>query len=302
VANATAGLREAVPIVGALAGDLAERMSVRALLIKGAPATAMGVRAPRPSVDVDIWVDPRRLIDYQRGLATLGWVKRPGQHDGLGWGHSVELAHPKWPCTIDLHRKFPGFLADDDAVFDLAWTSRTTASVAHQRVAVPGRVMAAAITVVHAARSSYVLGPADDRAAALETARMFTPGERAELLRLVTATGSQEPLAELLAAAGCEAPASSPDTARLEEWRTRLRVGNRPGGVWLLALRQASWPRRVRLVGQAMLPHADDYAESGADRSVRGFMRASRFRWRRAARALPGAVRDVRSAAAARGR
>jgi hypothetical protein len=120
---------------------------------------------------------------------------------------------------------------------------------------------------------------------------------------VVAATGSVEPLAALLSETGCEVDtAPTPDAERLEEWRIRLGVGAETGGGWLLALRSATWRRRAALLLAAVQPNGKDYAESGADRSVRGYVRAALYRWRRAARALPAAVRAVRGAVAARSR
>jgi hypothetical protein len=156
VVNACVELDEAVPLLGAYACRVAEDLSVRALLIKGAPATALGVRADRPSVDVDIWVEPPGFSSYQARLEQSGWRYKPGPREGVGWGHAVTLTSEEWPCSIDLHRRFPGFLTDDSTAFELAWLGRTSASVGNVEVAVPGRVVAAAITVLHAARSKRV--------------------------------------------------------------------------------------------------------------------------------------------------
>src|SRR6478609_1484612 len=220
--SAPVDLGEAVPLLGAYACRLAEDLSIRALLIKGAPATALGVRADRASIDVDLWVDPAEFDRYQSLLLERGWQVKPGPPEGVGWDHAVTLVSDGWPCTIDLHRRFPGFLADDATVFEHAWRGRTRARIGHVEVVVPGRVLAAAITVVHAERSPMIVETSGDRTCALAVAGSFTSEERAELEELVAATGSAEPLQALIAAAGARVPAGSPASPSLEEWRRRV--------------------------------------------------------------------------------
>jgi hypothetical protein len=303
MSSADVGLQESVPLVGAFAWRLAEEMSIRALLIKGEPATSAGVRSRRPSVDADLWVDPRHFDSYVDRLTGSGWEPYAPHSAAMGWGHAVTMVHAEWPCAIDVHRWFPGFLTEDAAAFEQAWRTRTTARIAHQDVAVPSRVVAAAVTVLHAARSTTIFGADDDRSCALRTAKSFSELERHELSELVSTTGSVEPLADLLREARCEVSSVvTPDARRLEEWRTRLSVGAEPGGGWLLALRAAPWRQRPGLLVAAARPAAKDYAESGADRSARGHCRAALYRWCRSARALPGAIRLVRGATAARTR
>jgi hypothetical protein len=284
VAPASLELDEAVPLLGAYASRLAQDLSVRALLIKGAPATALGMRAHRPSVDVDLWVEPAGFSSYQSRLEECGWRVKPGPATGDGWGHAVTLLSDEWPCAIDLHRRFPGFLTDDSTAFELAWRGRTQARAGHVEVAVPGRVVAAAITVLHAARSMLITETAGDRTCALAAARAFTADERVELEELVTTTRSAEPLQLLLAATGCPASVQPAASAQLDEWRIRLRAQSYPVGPWLVALRQASWRRRLSLLMAAARPVDQDYADVAADHTRYGAMRATVHRWRRGVR------------------
>lgn len=288
MAPASVELDEAVPLLGAYACRLAADLSVRALLIKGAPATAHGVRADRPSIDVDLWVDPAGISLYQRRLEERGW--RAKSEAPVGWGHALTMVSPDWACAVDLHQRFPGFLADDADVFDLVWQGRAQARVGHLRIDVPSRVVAAAITVLHAERSRAIVETADDRSLALAAAGAFTAAERSELGHLVTATGSAEPLRDLTAAAGVSVPDRSATPPSLESWHLRIRAEARPGGAWLLALRRASWSRRPLLLLAATKPSDRDYDGVGAGRGRWATVRATGHRGRRVAGILLSAA------------
>ena len=82
-------LDEAVPLAHALVDRVAVDHDVRVLFIKGPAAAGQGLRPARPSVDVDVLVDPsRRSLLAER-------ADRPG----LGRREPVPLAHRAAPCT-----------------------------------------------------------------------------------------------------------------------------------------------------------------------------------------------------------
>ena len=39
--------------------------------------------------------------------------------------------HDEWPCDLDIHYTFPGFLAPDEVVFEALWKRRATVRIAH---------------------------------------------------------------------------------------------------------------------------------------------------------------------------
>ena len=85
---------------------------------------------------------PRRPRPSRRprgGPAELGWVdEHPYTSPTVLPMHSLTFRHPKWPCELDLHDRFPGFFADPQAVFERLWARRTTVSVAGRRGARAG--------------------------------------------------------------------------------------------------------------------------------------------------------------------
>lgn len=181
-------LAEAVPLASALVDHTASRAGVRTLLIKGASLEHHGLRPPRTSADVDVLVDPVGLDDLLAALAGLGWKRRsdvfPTQRDAP---HAITLVHPEWPCDLDVHRFFPGFLADPAAVFDALWTSSTRIRIAHVLCRIPDAVHSALIYKLNLLRSGDALGLTpnlDDWISALSR------HDRNDLESLIHATGA----------------------------------------------------------------------------------------------------------------
>lgn len=291
-------LAEAISLVAAFASRVAADANLRLLLIKGQPATDIGVRAERPSIDVDIWVDPARAREYVALLVGHGWEKAPGAPAGVGWGHAVTLRHPDWPTTIDIHRAFPGFLADDRTAFEEVWQRRRSVTIADHTLATPDRVAAAAVTTLHALRSKVIPETKGDYEVALARAAEFSDPERHSLQRLAARTGSARTLTPLLRAAGLDEAGGVPDSAKLEEWRQRTSIQGLPVVEWLLAIRQATWSRRPGLVLAALRPTDNDHASAARTPGTRaGAVRATAYRWRRALGAVTSRSR-ARCAAA----
>src|SRR3954468_14696535 len=152
-------LTEAVPLLHGVVDEVARRAGVRVLFIKGPILTQQGLRDAHQSVDVDVLVDPSRLDDVRRGLEELGWAVRvPSTSARVLPLHSTTYAHPLWPCEIDVHDRFPGFLADLQQTFETLWSFRTTATVAGREVACPRPVAHAAIACLHALRDASSAG------------------------------------------------------------------------------------------------------------------------------------------------
>lgn len=287
---------EAIPLLGAFACRLARQAGIRALLIKGRPATDLGVRANRPSVDVDVWVDPRRRADYLALLGDHGWHRASGTPDGVGWGHATTMTHAGWACTVDVHHAFPGFLTADQAVFDHVWRARAEAHLGGQAVAGPEVVTAAAISVLHGARSWWARETNADTAAALTRAAAFDDGERTALADLVRVTRSAVPLEPLMVAAGVHVDQTSRNDERLAEWQARTTGQGLASVGWLIALRNSSWRRRPMLLVAALRPSASDYAAARGFFSRGRTARAVIHRLHRAVPALPRAVKTLHQA------
>jgi hypothetical protein len=285
-------LVEALPLVAVCAARVADDANLRLLLIKGPPATDLGVRANRPSVDVDVWVDPAREHEYVALLAGHGWEKAPGPPPGVGWGHAITLGHPDWPTTIDVHHAFPGFLAEDATVFEEMWQRRRMVIVADRTLATPDRVAAAAITILHALRSTVITETNEDHDRALATAAGFSDDERRSLQHLAERTGSAGTLDALLRAAGVKEAGEIADREKLEEWNQRTDIQGQALAGWLLAIRRAPWSRRFGLVLAALRPTDRDRANATAARATQaGTIRAASYRYRRALTAVFEAIR-----------
>ena len=293
----TVTLAEAVPLVAALAARVADEAGIRLLLIKGQPATDLGVRAVRPSIDVDVWVAPGRHAEYIAALVEHGWSQASSTPAGVGWGHAVTLCHPTWPTTIDVHRFFPGFLEDQRIVFDLVWDRHTDRAVAHRALACPDMMCALVITALHATRSQGVAEADADTVVARRTADALSASEREALMTFLEASGAATTVGHSIPS--LEAGAAAPDHLRSvsSEWRLRTDPGH-TGVSWLLAFGSAPWRRWPGLLLAAARPTPADYAGSFVGSAGwRHGVRATTRRWQRGMAALPSGVRLVRAEA-----
>src|SRR5690606_35877547 len=136
------GLRpaEAIELSYALVSHVARVARVRALSIKGLAHSFHGLRRQRTPADVDVWVDPDAFGEFVAALEARGWVSSGELAEPHAFvGHASTFRHEKWPCPIDVHRRFPGFLAPPQDVFDALWASRVAMPVAGQLAPIPGR-------------------------------------------------------------------------------------------------------------------------------------------------------------------
>jgi hypothetical protein len=283
-------LAEALPLVAAFAARIADNANFRLLLIKGRPAIDLGVRADRPSVDVDVWVEPARVREYVALLVGHRWEQAPAHP--AGWGHAITLRHPDWPTTIDVHHAFPGFLIDDVLLFEEIWRRRRSVTNADHTLTGPDRVAAAAITTLHALRSTAITETNEDYDRALATAAGFSDDERRSLQDLAERTGSVGTLAPLLRAAGLQERGEVAHVEKLEEWNERISMQGQAVAGWLFAIRRARWSRRPGLVLAALLPTENDRANATAAPGAQaGTIRAASYRYRRALTAVFEGIR-----------
>ena len=114
-------------------------------------------------------------------LESCGWRRRGAPSSSAHqlvhaskylFEHSVHYIHDEWPCDLDIHYNFPGFLAPDDVVFEELWARRATVEVAHWPVPCPdllGQLLIVALPVplarrgLHAAHGRSHLGQECDR-------------------------------------------------------------------------------------------------------------------------------------------
>ena len=242
----TAELRvsEAVELAHALISRLAEWEGIRILFVKGPTAVALGARPPRPSSDVDVLCEPGGMERLGVALASCGWRRRApeGVNKHLVhasqylFEHSTHYIHDDWPCDLDLHYKFPGFLAPDEIVFDTLWARRAHVAVASVPVPAADQLGQVAVVGLHALRDPGSGLLAADLGLLQTVLAELSPEAKADLGRLAAATGSSETLRPLLERAHVPvATGMWNDPEALRRWRVRTASPAIPTSSWLLS-------------------------------------------------------------------
>ncbi len=148
---------EAVLLGHALVSRVAEGLGIRAFFIKGPASVIQGLRLPKVSGDVDVFVAPQDLDSMLQGLRERGWRDRPVDPDTSPFHkHSVTIDHPEWPCCIDVHFRFPGMDTDPAEAFEVMWGNTEVLEIAGQDVRVPTKALGILILALHALRSPRV--------------------------------------------------------------------------------------------------------------------------------------------------
>ncbi len=297
--SAALDLSEAVPLGYAVLARVADDVGVRVLGIKGPVLALQGLREPRSSADVDVWVEPAGLRTLTDALERLGW------HDGGFYDtpvivpmHSVNHRHPAWPCELDVHHYFPGFLADPSEVFDVLWERRTSVELAHRTIEVPDPTAHAAIAALHYLRDAGRGTRRGELAGLVERLRARPTPFASDMARLAAETGASEPLAPLLTSLGVTPTAATrPLVFSIDDWRLRTRAEVETGLSWVVGLSRTPWRRRPAFLWRGVFLDARQFRVPGETRVPRGRELAV-ARWRRirrGVRALPAAVKGYRS-------
>lgn len=286
-------LAEGVSLLYAVTDRIARDEGFRVLAIKGPVPEAYGLRTPRIPGDVDVWVEPARHAELLGALERIGW-HRDLDYEGtpqVVTPHSVTLWHDRWPCTLDVHARFPGLLADPAVAFDALWGERGSIEVAGRPIAATGPLGSILLLALHALRT-----PHDPRSAAelsgLRTALTRTPPDWAALSLLAERTGCGGTIASLFTTLGQAPPAAfvGDDDGG---WSLRLDIGATRSVPWLHELATAPWRRKASVARDAIWPDAQAIRRSAKDMSLSG-ARLRRARWRR----LRAGLRDLPRAAA----
>jgi len=294
-------LDEAVDLGYAVAARAAEDVGVRLLAIKGPVLATQGLRSPSPSVDIDVLVDPAGFDRVRARLEEVGWHD-DGVYDtpGIVPLHSVNHRHPSWPCELDVHHWFPGFLADPAEVFEVLWERRTTAVLAHVELGTPDPVAHAALAALHYLRDSATQwGRTKVEDLATRVAE-WDPDRLRDLGELAAATGAVDSLRPFLHRVGAPVLAPTrPLAISPEDWRMRSDAETRDVLPWLVELGRLPWHRRPAFLARALWPEdrlfQHSQARNKATSDSRGALLAARWqRLRRGVRALPAAWRDYR--------
>jgi hypothetical protein len=293
-------LSEAVPLLHGVVGEVARALDVRILFIKGPILTAQGLRGAHQSVDVDVLVDPARVVDLRRGLETLGWAVRvPSTTARVLPQHSSAYAHPLWPCEIDVHDRFPGFLADPTTTFQALWEHMTTASVAGREVPCPTPVAHVAIAALHVLRNAEAPGRREELADLVNVAKAaFGADECAQLAVLAARTASVGTLRPVLEAMGLSLITDEGPDIALTAWRIQASSPGVRSVGWVAQLGRTPlrrWP--ATLVHALLLTEAEIRdAQPHAGHGRWGLLRARLRRLGLGLRDVPRACMIIRRA------
>jgi hypothetical protein len=290
---------EAVLLAHGLVQRLADTVDARVLFVKGPTAVAVGARPPRPSSDVDVLVDPASFEALCAAIEGLGWIRRvvpthvPRAADVV-FDHSAHFIHAQWPCDLDLHYLFPGFLADPSIVFQALWASRTEVAVAGVSVDAPNLAGQALIVGLHALRDLDRPGSAQDLAHLADVLpSALDESGRAALAEVAVETGARESAREVLTYAGVRTEPLAEASPELRAWRVRQEFGTTSGSFWLVELTRAPWRERPRVVADAVLPPRElllsSHLAMTATRPQIAWLHLRR--WGRGLRALPRAIK-----------
>lgn len=290
---------EAVELAHAWVQQLARSLGIPLLIVKGPSLHRLGLRGQRASSDVDVLLPPGEVEAMCSALRGAGWTERDNgalmSHVGL---HSRTFISQTWPCDIDVHWHFPGFLTDPDSVFSALWARRTTIEFAGVPCAVVDRMGGALILALHSLRSTSEQQRHDAELDELIQAP-FTVLERKELGGLAAATGSVEALDAVLPQLGVYLRSSDVaiDLVALREWRQRTAVRDFGLGTYdlLHAFRESPLHRKPAILWRAVWPSENDlrFLRPGLPDDPKVRNAARRDRLTKGIRALPQVLRSV---------
>lgn len=288
---------DACDLAAAWIDTLAGRRGIRSLLIKGRSLSHHGLREPRVSADVDVLVEPARFEELCSAVQAAGWRERQRTAVGAVWAdHSRTFIHSEWPCDIDVHRYFPGFLEDRDSVFETLWAGRESMCVAHHAVAIPSRNASILITILHQLRDGRARVDQDELSRV--TSATLTSAQRRDLASLALATGALEPAREVLLGMGmtdADLPRRVLDSA-VQDWTARIEADASGAYYWLLLIRSAPLGARAGLLMRALWPPRSDLLinDPGMTDTPSGRLKARVARLPKGMRGIPRAVRALR--------
>lgn len=298
--ESTLSLTEGVLLAHALVARLAADAGARILFIKGPTAVAVGARPDRPSTDVDVLVDPASFGTLCQVIETCGWQLRVPAGAGrpasdLAFEHSAHYIHPEWPCDVDVHYLFPGFLAPPTDVFDALWERRTEVSVAGRVTPTIDLLGQALVVGLHALRDPDKPRSVQDLDHLESALAELSEQARHELIGLAQETGAPDTARPMLQRVGAD-PGSHTPSPQLHAWMLRQRYSEAAGSLWLEDFSRASWWQRPRVLIRAAAPRREVLLSShlvgGATRNDMVLMHLRR--WRRGVATLPRSVSIVR--------
>ncbi|MWV60594.1 hypothetical protein [Rathayibacter sp. VKM Ac-2754] len=298
VVNEALQLPDATRLAHALVHHIARENNVRTISIKGPSAEHHRLRSPRTHADADILVEPSGFDAMRAALHDYGWSARlEPLEQGVISPHSVALVNQTWPCDIDLHRHYPGFIADDVLVFDVLWVRREEIILANTPVAIPDRGSSALILALHDLRT-----PFEERHRASLTSLIELSRNQSELIEemavIAEQTGSLATLEPFLRAVGFETPEDKLFHARRDpryfRWMAMTAQPQRTY-LWITRLFEVKGVARLRVLWHAAVSSEDElraqHPSTPPGRLAIASLRAHRLRSGIAS--LPSALRSV---------
>ncbi|WP_104138118.1 nucleotidyltransferase family protein [Arthrobacter sp. ZGTC131] len=290
--DARLNIDEAVLLGHALVARVADSRGIRAFFIKGPASVAQGLRPPKTSVDVDVFVAPADLEFLLAGLHQRGWRKRTADEDERVFPtHSATLNHPFWPCHIDIHFRFPGMERDPADAFQAMWAHTEFLELAGQGVRVPSKALGIVILALHALRAPHLQVSQRELSFLRDLSAREALGPTVlEISAATDALAAMRPFLEELV----PGPAMVDWPSASTEWRNRL-ISKEPGSARIIGILQAPLRDKPRMLRTALLPPDTVYLSKDpyADLSQRGRLRAYGSRWARFLRASPRLAQDL---------
>ena len=283
---------EGVLLGHALVARVADSLGLRAFFIKGPASVIQGLRLPKVSTDVDVFVSPADIQPLLASLQERGWRERTADLDGMVFPkHSVTVNHPSWPCHIDIHFRFPGMERDAAATFDAMWLHTEFLELAGQEVRVPSKALGITLLALHSLRAPHLQASQQELAFLTDLAGRESHADTVLAISVATgALAAMRPFLERLAAG----PTSDIWPQASTEWRNR-QFTKEPGSARIIAILQAPLRNKPAMLRAALLPPDSVYLSQDpyADLSPAGRLRAYGARWGRFLRAAPRLARDL---------
>lgn len=288
-------LSAAVDLAHALVAHVAMVRGIRVIFIKGPIATRQGLRdADYISGDVDAFCDPDHVDELVAALNERGWYLRPESEGHAKFvTHSITLIHDQWPCDIDVHTSYPGFLAPPRTVFEALWTRCEPHDVAEVECYAPAVSAQTVVLLLHGLRAPYLPKNIREIEAVRSRLENVSDGELAEIMALIRETGAAEVVHDTFSEMGHDLAVPRHHTVEYLKWRLVSQPSRTEG--WVEAVAETRGRARLTLLYRAVLPTREhlaiDHPEATISRMAA--VRAYRTRLLRAARLLPAAVRNV---------
>lgn len=256
-------LSDAISIAHAMVAHEAARSSIRVVFIKGLASNLHNLRPPHTPSDVDVYVEPGKWRELEARLIARGWSRRPmSRTDEAFTKHSSSIYHPEWPCDIDLHWTYPGFLGTESSAFDYLWTTSTLVSVAGREVPLAGFAASAVILALHGLRSSEndVRPRKELRQLTEVISKTFTEEDRHHITEAASRLGAIATLGSSLPKIGHPVPV--PDAEILDRryfrWQIRTRTNASAASYIVPEILDAPWREKLPLAMRLLWPTDSD--------------------------------------------